>query len=89
MFSSSRKRGGADAQNTRWICADPYSRYAHIRTCSNVLCTREMENMVLNLDLNLVNLLCPAHNLHVTAVAVLSIFVKNAASYTGLDLVTI
>jgi hypothetical protein len=26
MFLSSRKRGGADAQNTRWGCGDPYSR---------------------------------------------------------------
>ena len=25
MFSSSIKRGGADAQNTRWVCAVPYS----------------------------------------------------------------
>ena len=26
MSSSSRKRGGADAQNTHWVCADPYSK---------------------------------------------------------------
>jgi hypothetical protein len=30
MFSSSRKRGGADAENTHWVCADPYNTCVYV-----------------------------------------------------------
>ena len=33
MSSSSRLGGGADAQNTCWFCADPYSRYYSCMSC--------------------------------------------------------
>ena len=35
--SSSRKRGGADAQDTRWVCADPYSTTLYSRAIDRYL----------------------------------------------------